>query len=103
MDEDASKRQDPSHDDPRDWLGVDRLVRDLSGYLVGPDWLLNGRFPESKVSPDEGERDGDSEPERQEGHQGEEGDGGGGPVVPQNKVEDEEVTEDNAGAEHGGQ
>ena len=100
MDENAAKRQDPSHDDPRNRLGVDRLVRDLPGDLVGPDWLLYARLPEPKVSPDEGEGDWDSEPESQEGHQGEEGDGSRGSVVPENQVEDEEVAEDNAGTEH---
>ena len=55
MDKNASERQDPSHDNPRYRLGVDRLVRDLPGDLVGPDWLLYARLPEAKVSSDEGE------------------------------------------------
>ena len=76
LDKNASERQDPSHDNPRYRLGVDRLVRDLPGDLVGPDWLLYARLPEAKVSSDEGEGDGDSKPEGQERHQGEEGDGG---------------------------
>jgi len=77
LDEDASKRENSSHDDPRNGLGVDRLVRYLSGYLVCPNWLLNGWFSEPKVSPNKGEGDRYSKPEGQEGDQGEERDGCG--------------------------
>lgn len=75
LNEDASKGEDTTHDDARDGLGVDRLVRDLSGDLVGPHWLLNWWFSESKVSTNKGEGDRDSKPECQESHQGEERDG----------------------------
>ena len=103
LDEDASEGQNPAHDDAGDGLGVDRLVGDLPGDLVGADRLLDGRLPEAEVGADEGEGDGHAEPEGQEGHQGEEWDGGGGAVVPQDQVEDEEVGEDDPGAEHGGE
>lgn len=55
LNEDASKGEDATHDDARDGLGVDRLVWDLPGDLVGPDRLLNGWFSESKVSSNKGE------------------------------------------------
>ena len=103
LDEDASEGQDTAHDDTGDGLGVDGLVGDLPGDLVGPDRLLDGRLPEAEVGADEGERHRHPEPEGQEGHQGEEGDGGGGAVVPEDEVQDEEVCEDDPGAEHGGE
>jgi len=103
LDEDASEGEDPAHDDARDGLGVDGLVRDLPGDLVGAHRLLHRGLPEPEVSADEGERHGDAEPERQQRHQREEGDGGGGSLVPQHQVQHEEVAEHDAGAQHRGQ
>ena len=100
LDEDAAEGEHAAHDDPWDRLGVDRLVGNLPRNLVCPHRLLNRRLPEAEVGSDEGERHGHAEPEGEQRHQGEEGDGGRGPVVPQNQVEDKEVTEDNARAEH---
>jgi len=65
LDEDASEGEDPAHDDAGDGLGVDGLVRDLPGDLVGAHRLLHRGLPEPEVSADEGERHGDAEPERQ--------------------------------------
>jgi hypothetical protein len=65
------------------YLCVDTLVRDLSRNLVGADRLLNGRPPEAEIGADEGERDRDAEPEGEQRHQREEGNGRRAPVVPQ--------------------
>lgn len=100
LDEDAAERENSAHDDSGDRLCVDALVWDLSGDLVGSDWLLDHRLPEAEVSADEGEGDGHAEPERQQRHQREERDRGGASVVPENQVHDEEVSKDDPGAEH---
>jgi len=76
LDENAAEGQNAAHDDAGDGLGVNRLVRDLSGYLVGPHWLFDAGFSEAEVGPDESKRDGYSKPESEERHQGEEWDGG---------------------------
>ena len=103
LDEDATEGEHASHDDPWDRLGVDRLVRNLPRNLVGPHRLLDRRLPEAEVGSDEGERDGHAEPEGEQRHQGEEGDGGRGPVVPEHQVQDEEVGEDHPRTEHAGE
>ena len=41
LDEDAAEGQDAAHDDAGDGLGEERLLRDLTGDLIGPDWLLD--------------------------------------------------------------
>ena len=40
--EDTSERQDTPHDDARQGFGVDGLVGDLTGDLIGPHRVLNG-------------------------------------------------------------
>jgi len=40
--EDTSEWQDSSHDDARQGFGVDGLVGDLTGDLIGPHRVLNG-------------------------------------------------------------
>ena len=75
------------------YLGVDALVGDLPGDLVGPDGVLDGPLAEAEEGADEGQGHGDAEPEGQEGHQGKEGDGRGGALVPQDQVHREEVQE----------
>jgi len=100
LNENAAEGEDTAHDDAGDGLSVDGLVRDLSRNLIGPHWLLYGRLPESKVGSDKGQGDGDTEPESQERHQGEEGDSGGGSLIPQHQVQDEKVSEDDAGTQH---
>lgn len=40
LDEDASKRQNSSHDDPGNGLGVDGLLRDQPGDLIRPHRML---------------------------------------------------------------
>ena len=103
LDEDAAKGKNATHDYSRDWLRVHWLVWDLPWDLICPDRLLNWSFPEAKVSPNEGEWDGHSKPERQKRDQGEERDCCRGSVVPQHQVEDEEVRKDNARTEHAGE
>ena len=100
LNENAAEGEDTAHDDAGDGLSVDGLVRDLSRNLIGPHWLLYGRLPESKVGSDKGQGDGDTEPESQERHQGEEGDSGGGSLIPQHQVQDEKVPEDDARTQH---
>ena len=77
LNEDASEGEDTAHDDAGDGLGVDRLIRNLSRNLIGPHWLLDGWLPETKVGADKCQGNGDTEPEGQQRHQSEEGDGGG--------------------------
>ncbi len=43
--EDASEGEDSPHDDPRTRLGVHALVRDLTGDLVRPHWVLQSPLP----------------------------------------------------------
>ena len=77
-------------------LCVDALFRNLSGNLVGADRMFDGAFPESEEGSDEGQGNGHAEPERQEGHQGEEGNGGRWSFVPEDQVHDEEEGKDNS-------
>merc|ERR1719474_1660607 len=49
LDEDAAKGEHAAHDDPGDWLSVDRLVGNLPRNLVGPHRLLDRRLPEPVV------------------------------------------------------
>ena len=72
------------------YLCIDTLFGNLSRDLVGPDWMLDGSFPESEECSDECQGHADAEPEGQEGDQGEERDGGRGALVPENQVHDEE-------------
>lgn len=72
LNKDASKRENTTHDNTRDGLSVDRLVRNLSGYLVGPNRLPNSWFSESKISPNKGEGDRNSKPKSQESYKSEE-------------------------------
>ena len=103
LNEDTSKGEDASHDDPRNGLSVDGLVGDLTWDLVRPHRLLDRRFPEAEVGSDEGEGDGDTEPECQQGDEGEERNGSTGGIIPEDQVEDEEVSEDDARTQHGGE
>ena len=103
LDKDAAEGEDSTHDDAGDGLGVDGLVWNLSGNLVGSHWLLNPWFSESKVGSNKGERNGDSEPESEERDQSEEWDSSRGSLVPEDEVEDEEVTEHNARTQHRGE
>lgn len=41
LDEDATERQNSSHDDSREWLGVERLLRDLARDLIGPHGMFD--------------------------------------------------------------
>jgi len=100
LDKDTAEGQDSAHDDARDRLGVHALVRDLSGNLICPHGLLDAGFPEPEVCPNKGERDTDPEPEGQQRHEGEEGNGGWAAVVPQNQIHNEEVSKHYSGAEH---
>jgi len=100
LDENAAEGQDSAHDDARDRLGVHALVRDLSGNLICPHRLLDAGFPEPEVCPYKSERDTDPEPESQQRHEGEEGNGGRAAVVPQNQIHNEEVSKHYSGAEH---
>ena len=65
LDEDASKWENSTHYDARDGLSVNGLVWDLPWNLVGPNWLLNSWFSESKVSPNKSERHRHSKPKSQ--------------------------------------
>lgn len=40
--EDAAEGQNPSHDDARQWLGVEGLLRNLTWDLIGSNWVFNG-------------------------------------------------------------
>ena len=51
---------------------------------------------ETEVSSDEGERDGDAEPEREDGDESEEGNGRTAVLRPQETVEKEDCPEENA-------
>ena len=42
LDEDAAEWKHSPHDDPREGAGVERLLRDLAGDLVGPHGMLYG-------------------------------------------------------------
>jgi hypothetical protein len=53
LDEDATKRQDTAHENPRPELGVERLWRNLPRDLVCADWLLDRRSLESEVCSEE--------------------------------------------------
>ena len=57
---------------------------------------------EAKVGTDEDQGGGDKEPESQDGHQGAEGDGCRAVLIPQDEIEDEEDTEDDAWDEETG-
>lgn len=41
LDEDATERQNSSHDDSGEWLGVERLLRDLARDLIGPHGMFD--------------------------------------------------------------
>ena len=41
LDEYAAKGQNSSHDDTRERLRVERLLRDLTRDLIGPHWMFN--------------------------------------------------------------
>ena len=58
-----------------------------------PDWVLRGRLLVAEVGADEHQWDGDPEPEEAEGEQGAEGDGAGGLLSPDEKVEGKEDAE----------
>jgi len=103
LDKNAAKWEHSTHDDAGDRLGINALVRNLPGDLVGPHGLLDAGLPEAKVGTYEGERHGDTKPEGEEGDKSEERNGSTTAIVPEHKVEDEEVGEDDPGAEHGGE
>lgn len=93
LDEDAAEGQDAAHDDAGQRPGVEGLLGDLPGDLVGSHRVLDGIFLEAEVGADESEGHGDAEPQSQDGHQRAEGDGCRGALAPQNQVHDEEVSE----------
>jgi len=103
LDEDASKGENTTHNDARNGLSVNRLVRYLSRDLVGPDWLFNCWFSEPKISPNKGEGDRHSKPKSQEGNQSEERNGCRGGIVPEDKVQNEEMSKDDTRTQHRGQ
>ena len=78
-----------------EYLSVDALFWDLSRDLVCPDGMLDGPLAEAEECSDEGQGHGHAEPQGQQGHQGEEGDGSWGSLVPQDQVHDEEQGKDN--------
>uniref|UniRef100_A0A182INA6 Tox-SGS domain-containing protein n=1 Tax=Anopheles atroparvus TaxID=41427 RepID=A0A182INA6_ANOAO len=80
LDEDAAEWQHTAHDDARDRLRVDRLVRYLTGDLIRSNWVFEGlqnkdafsTYPlaESKVSTHECKWDRNAEPQGQQSNQG---------------------------------
>ena len=56
--------------------------------------MFDRSLPESEEGADEGQRHRDAEPQCQQSHQREEGDGRGRALVPKNEVHDEEQRED---------
>jgi hypothetical protein len=92
LDKDASKGQNAAHHDTRDGLGVDTLLGYLSGNLVSAYGVLNAPFTETEKGSDEGQGDGDAEPQGQQGHQGEEWNGRRGSLGPKNEVHDKEMS-----------
>lgn len=82
LDENTSKGENSTHNDARNGLSINRLIRNLSGNLVGSDWLFYSRLPESKVSSYESKRHGDAEPKGQKSYQSEEWNGCRRSVVP---------------------
>ena len=86
LDKNASEWENTAHDDTRDGLGVDGLVRNLSWNLVSSYGLLYCWLAESKICSNKCERNGDSKPQSQQSDQSEEGDGSRGCLIPEDQV-----------------
>ena len=63
LDENAAERQDSSHDNAGNGLGVDALVWDLPWYLVSANGMFQSSFSESEEGSDKGQWNRDTEPE----------------------------------------
>ena len=68
----------------------------LSGYLIGPDWVLIGLFSVPKIVPQEHQRQGDTKPHSPHRQHGDEGDGTAGVFAPDEKVDEKSDTKHEA-------
>lgn len=66
---DAAKRQNAPHDDARQRLCVERLLRNLTRDLIGSNWVFNGILLKAKVCTNKRQRHRYAEPEGQDGNQ----------------------------------
>mmetsp|Transcript_22533 Transcript_22533/g.53289 ORF Transcript_22533/g.53289 Transcript_22533/m.53289 type:complete len:273 (-) Transcript_22533:657-1475(-) len=95
--EHGAERENTAHKDGQDRVHIPGLRRDLAGYLVGADGVLNGLLLEAKVGTQKHQRDADSEPHEQQRHQRAKWHRAGRALAPNGEVEDEEDEEDGAG------
>ena len=103
LNKNASEWENTAHDDTRDGLGVDGLIRNLSWNLVSSYGLLYCWLAESKICSNKCEGNRDSKPQSQQSDQSEEGDGSRGCLIPEDQVQDEEMSKYNSWTQHGGQ
>lgn len=77
-----------------DLVHVPGLLRDLTWDLVGPDWIFNSLFLETKVRAHEHKGDRYAEPKEDQDEEGSKWDGAGGFLPPDERVKDAEHDKD---------
>lgn len=62
LDEDATEREDTTHDNARNWFSVEDLLWNLSLDRVSANRMLNGSLFVAIESSEEGKRNGNTKP-----------------------------------------
>ena len=101
--EDHAERNQTAHGDERETADVPRLRRDLARNRAGGDGRLVGGASEPAESAENDEREGETEPNRDEFEDGEERDRGGGVIGGEESVLHGVDAEDHAGEQRAGE
>ena len=75
LDEDAAERKDTTHDNSRNWFCVKDLLRNFSLDRVGADRMLDRSVFVAIESSQEGKRDGNTKPQKENDDEGSEWNG----------------------------